>query len=145
MPADDWLDEARDSYDADADAYAEVVTGLLDGNPALRAGLALFADSVADTGGGPVADVGCGPGYVTRHLHDLGVDTHRRTPGQVSTWLRDSGFTLDAEFVLRPDDDVPGAIVFAHRPAGHRRDHPDAPVPRSARPRRISSARRPSC
>ncbi|MBM6401953.1 class I SAM-dependent DNA methyltransferase [Phycicoccus sonneratiae] len=213
MP-DDWLDEARDSYDTDADAYAEVVTGLLDGNPALRAGLALFADSVADAGGGPVADVGCGPGYVTRHLCDLGidafgidlspgmvararqdhpdldftvgtmtglaladaslggvlafwsvihvpddavpgvfdefgrvlrpgapvlvgfhvgdgtrrtteghsgrsigVDTHRRTPRQVSTWLRDSGFEIDAELLLRPDDDVPGAIVFAHRPA----------------------------
>lgn len=24
--------------------------------------------------GGPVADVGCGPGYVTGHLHELGVD-----------------------------------------------------------------------
>jgi SAM-dependent methyltransferase len=26
------------------------------------------------TGGGPVVDVGCGPGYVTAHLHKLGVD-----------------------------------------------------------------------
>ncbi|WP_436942528.1 class I SAM-dependent methyltransferase [Streptomyces sp. SudanB66_2053] len=25
-------------------------------------------------GGGPVADVGCGPGHVTAHLHNLGVD-----------------------------------------------------------------------
>ncbi|MGG5259434.1 class I SAM-dependent methyltransferase [Phycicoccus avicenniae] len=212
MPA-DWLDEARHSYDADADAYAQVVTGLLDANPALRASLALFADLVERAGGGPVADVGCGPGYVTRHLHDLGVeafgidlspgmaararrdhpdldftvgtmtglaladgslggvlaywsvihvpddavpgvfdeflrvlrpgapvlvgfhvgdatertteghsgrtigvDTHRRTPEKVSTWLRDSGFHIDAELVLRPDDDVPGAILFGRRP-----------------------------
>ncbi len=210
----DWLDEARDSYDVDADAYAEVVTGLLDGNPALRASLGLFADLVRESGAGPVADVGCGPGYVTRYLHDLGldafgidlspgmvavarrdhpdlrfevgtmtdldladgsmggvpafwsvihvpddalpgvftgfrrvlrpgcpllvgfhvgdgtrrtteghsgqdidVDTHRRTPEQVSGALRDSGFEIDAELLVRPDDDVPGAIVFAHHPA----------------------------
>lgn len=212
MPA-DWLDEARDSYDVDADAYAEVVTGLLDRSPALRAGLALFAETVADAGGGPVVDVGCGPGYVTRHLHDLGVDafgvdlspamvararsdhpdltftvgsmtglaladaslggvlafwsvihvpddavpgvfdefhrvlhpgapvlvgfhvgdrtertseghsgraigvdTHRRTPQRISTWLRESGFVVDVELLMRPHDDVPGAIVLAHRP-----------------------------
>ena len=31
-------------------------------------------ESVLGAGGGPVADVGCGPGYVTHHLHDAGVD-----------------------------------------------------------------------
>ena len=71
---DRWLDDTRDSYDADAAAYAEQVRGLLDVNPYLRASLGLFADLVSGAGGGPVADVGCGPGYVTRHLHDLGLD-----------------------------------------------------------------------
>ena len=73
MP-DSWLSDTRSSYDTDASGYAEKVRGLLDGSPYLRASLALFAELVRDAGGGPVADVGCGPGYVTGHLHDLGVD-----------------------------------------------------------------------
>jgi SAM-dependent methyltransferase len=212
--ADNWLTDTRSSYDADADGYAEKVDGLLETSPFLRASLALFADLVRDAGGGPVADVGCGPGYVTRHLHDLGVDafgidlspemvaiarrdhpdlrfevgtmtdldladgsiggivafwsvihipddlvptvfeefrrvlrpggpllvgfhvgdetihssegytgrsisvdSHRRTPAVMSDWLRDAGFTIDGELLMRPDDEVPGAIVFARRPA----------------------------
>lgn len=206
----DWLDDTRTSYDADADAYADQVRGLLEGSPALRAALALFAELVRGAGGGPVADVGCGPGYVTRHLHDLGVDafgidlspemvavarrdhpdlrfevgtmtdldladdsvagvlafwsvihvpdelvpqvfaefhrvvrpggpvlvgfhvgdgtrtttegysgrtirvdSHRRRPAQISQWLREAGFRIDAELLMRPDDEVPGAIVIA--------------------------------
>ena len=73
MP-DDWLSDTRSSYDTDASGYAEKVRGLLDGSPYLRASLALFAELVGDAGGGPVADVGCGPGYVTSYLHDIGVD-----------------------------------------------------------------------
>src|SRR5918994_6367086 len=71
MP-DNWLNETRESYDTDAAGYAEKVRGLLDDRPYLRAGLAVFTEAVRD--GGPVADGGCGPGYVTRHLNDLGVD-----------------------------------------------------------------------
>src|SRR3954468_19430453 len=72
--ADAWLSDTRASYDTDAPGYAEKVRGLLDGKPYLRASLALFAELVHGAGGGPVADVGCGPGYVTAHLHDAGVD-----------------------------------------------------------------------
>lgn len=207
---DSWLDDTRDSYDTDADAYAEQVRGLLDTNPYLRGSLQMFADLVNDAGGGAVADVGCGPGYVTRHLHDLGleafgidlspgmiavarrdhpdlrfeegsmtdldladhslagvvafwsvihvpdefvpavfaefrrtlraggpmlvgfhvgdevghtgvgysgrsvnVDSYRRPTAKVARWLRDAGFTIDAELVMRPDEDVPGAILLA--------------------------------
>jgi SAM-dependent methyltransferase len=206
-----WLNETRESYDTDAAGYAEKVRGLLDDRPYLRAGLAVFAEAVRD--GGAVADVGCGPGYVTRHLHDLGVDafgidlspemiaiarrdhpdlgfevgsmtdlpladgslggvlafwsvihipdsavpgvfeefrrvlrpggsvlvgfhvgdetrhstigytgrsinvdSHRRTSEQISQWLRDAGFAVEAELLIRPDDEVPGAIVFALKP-----------------------------
>jgi len=205
-----WLSDTRTSYDTDARAYAEEVRGLLDGSPYLRASLALFAELVRDVGDGLVADVGCGPGYVTRHLHDLGVDafgidlspemiavarhdhpdlrfevgtmteldlpddsvvgllafwsvihvpdtavpgvfeefqrvlrpgcpllvgfhvgdgtrrtregysgrpidvdSHRRRPDTVARWLREAGFTIEAELVMRPDEDVPGAIVIA--------------------------------
>jgi SAM-dependent methyltransferase len=209
MP-DSWLCDTRTSYDTDASGYAEKVRGLLDGSPYLRASLALFAELVRDAGGGPVADVGCGPGYVTRHLHDLGVDafgidlspemialarrdhpdlrfevgtmtdldmaensvtgllafwsvihvpdhsvpgvfeqfrrvlrpggpllvgfhvgdqtrhtsegysgrlinvdSYRRRPDQVARWLREAGFTIEAELVMRPDEEVPGAIILA--------------------------------
>lgn len=209
MP-DTWLSDTRASYDADASGYAEKVRGLLAQQPYLRGCLALFAESVQSAGGGPVADVGCGPGYVTRHLHDLGldafgvdlspemiaiarrdypglrfdvgtmtdldlstdsvagvlafwsvihipdhavpgvfeefrrvlrpagqvligfpvgeqvqhtsrgytgrsvdIDTHRRQPSKVEGWLRSAGFTIEATLVIRPDDDTPGAVIFA--------------------------------
>lgn len=69
-----WLSDTRESYDTGADGYAEKVRGLLEGSPYLRASLALFAAVVRDAGGGLVADFGCGPAYVTRHLNNLGVD-----------------------------------------------------------------------
>jgi hypothetical protein len=72
--ADSWLSDTRRSYDTDATGYADKVRGLLDGSPFHRASLTAFAELVHDAGGGPDADVGCGPGYVTRHLNDLGVD-----------------------------------------------------------------------
>ena len=206
----DWLSDTRASYDTDAAGYADKVRGLLDGMPYLRASLAVFAERVREVGGGPVADVGCGPGYVTAHLHELGVDafgidlspemvalarrdhpglrfdegtmtdldladdsvagvvafwsvihvpdeavpgvfeefrrvlrpggvllvgyhvgdetrhssegysgrpidvdSHRRRPPTIAGWLRDAGFELEAELVLRPDEDVPGAVTFA--------------------------------
>jgi SAM-dependent methyltransferase len=211
---DDWLSDTRSSYDTDASGYADKVEGRLEASPFLRASLSLFAELVRDAGGGPVVDVGCGPGYVTRHLADLGVDafgidlspemvaiarrdhpdlrfevgsmtdldladqsvagvlafwsvihvpddavpgvfeefrrvlrpggpllvgfhvgdetvhtsegytgrpidvdSHRRTPQVMAGWMRDAGFTIDGELVMRPDEAVPGAIVFARRPA----------------------------
>ena len=219
--ADPWLSDTRLSYDADATGYADVVRGLLDENPYLRSSLSLFAELVLEAGGGPVADVGCGPGYVTAHLHGLGVnafgidlspnmvaiarrdhpdlrfdvgtmtdldladqsvagilafwsvihvpdhavpgvfgqfrrvlrrggpvlvgfhvgdgthhtsegytgrainvDSHYRRPEQITRWLREAGFTIEAELVMRPDEDVPGAIVFARNPA-----YPPSPDP----------------
>jgi SAM-dependent methyltransferase len=71
---DDWLANARTSYDTVAVSYADHVRDALAGEPYLRASLALFADQVRAAGGGPVADVGCGPGHVTAHLDKLGVD-----------------------------------------------------------------------
>jgi 2-polyprenyl-3-methyl-5-hydroxy-6-metoxy-1,4-benzoquinol methylase len=72
---DDWLARTRASYDAEAAGYAEVVRDILGGRlPYLSAALDVFAGQVRAAGGGPVADVGCGPGHVTAHLHGLGVE-----------------------------------------------------------------------
>ncbi|XVU30341.1 class I SAM-dependent methyltransferase [Actinoplanes sp. CA-054009] len=210
--SDGWLADTRRSYDTVATSYADFVRGSLDGQPYLRSSLALFADLVHAAGGGPVADVGCGPGHVTAHLQKLGLDAfgvdlspamidvarrdhpglrfevgsmtdlrladtsvagvlafwslihvpdeeipavfahfrrvlrpggpvlvgfhagdrsrlktegygghpmnvyvHRRPPERVAGWLRDAGFTIDAQMVFGPDESVPGAVLIAHR------------------------------
>jgi len=74
MNADGWLADTRTSYDTVAVSYADQLRDALAGKPYLRATLALFADLVHAAGGGSVADVGCGPGHVTAHLHELGID-----------------------------------------------------------------------
>ncbi|NBE52454.1 class I SAM-dependent DNA methyltransferase [Streptomyces boluensis] len=212
MDTDRWLADTRTSYDTVAVSYADRIRDALGREPYLRAALAVFADSVRAAGGGPVADVGCGPGHVTAHLHELGVDAfgidlssvmvdvarrdhpglrfevgsmtdldladaslvgliafwslihvpdeavptvlrhfrrvlrpggplvlgfhvgdesrlktqgygghpmnvhvHRRQPDQVATWLRDTGFTVEAHLLLDLDEPVPGAVLFARR------------------------------
>ena len=64
----DPLDATRRSYDAVASTYAALFGAELAGKPLDRALLAAFAETVS----GPVADLGCGPGHVTAHLHGLG-------------------------------------------------------------------------
>jgi hypothetical protein len=74
MDADGWLADTRTSYDTVAASYADQLRDALAGLPYVGAAVALFAEMVHTAGGGPVADVGCGPGHVTGHLHELGVD-----------------------------------------------------------------------
>jgi len=69
----DWLTDTRDSYDTVAASYADLLRDALERQPLPRGVLALFAELVRDTGG-PVADLGCGPGRLTAHLRDRGVD-----------------------------------------------------------------------
>ena len=68
------LDATAHAYDAVAVRYAEFARDELDTLPLDRAVLAAFAELVRDTGTGTVADLGCGPGRVTAHLRDLGLD-----------------------------------------------------------------------
>jgi SAM-dependent methyltransferase len=208
-----WLTDTRNSYDAVAASYAEETRDLLDRRIYVRAGVVLFAELVRAIGGGPVADVGCGPGHTTALLRELGADAfgidlspamienarrehpgarfevgsmtdlkladeslagvlawwsliyipdeavpdvlgqflrvlrpggvlavgfhvgneskvetvdgdrtlqayvHHRQPSRVAGWLREAGFTVEAQQLLDPDEPKPGAILFARRPA----------------------------
>ncbi|MEU7840286.1 class I SAM-dependent methyltransferase [Micromonospora sp. NPDC049114] len=73
MSVDGWLADTRTSYDTVAVSYAHLVRDFLAQAPYERAALALFADHVRAAGGGPVADVGCGPGRITAYLNELGI------------------------------------------------------------------------
>ncbi|MGW2373173.1 class I SAM-dependent methyltransferase [Kitasatospora sp. NPDC001683] len=70
----DSLPATREAYDAVAERYAQQFTDSLRDRPLERALLAAFAESVRAGGEGEVADLGCGPGYVTAHLRGLGLE-----------------------------------------------------------------------
>ena len=57
------------AYDAVAREYDRQISDELDHKPLDRAWLTAFADLVGTTG--TIADVGCGPGHVTRYLAEL--------------------------------------------------------------------------
>jgi SAM-dependent methyltransferase len=212
MSAQGWIADTRTSYDTVAASYADLLRDALANAPYERAMLALFAELVHTAGGGPVVDVGCGPGRITAHLQTLGVDAfgidlspamidiarrdypglrfevgsmtdldvpdafvaglvawfslihipddeipavlahfhrvlrpggtllvvfhvgdgidlktqgygghpmnvhvHRRPPERVADWLRDAGFTVDAQMVHWPNENAQGAFIFARR------------------------------
>ncbi|CAN5346370.1 class I SAM-dependent methyltransferase [soil metagenome] len=64
------MNDTRDSYDLVAANYASATRHELAARPLDRALLAAFAELAI----GPVVDFGCGPGHVTAHLHQLGLD-----------------------------------------------------------------------
>lgn len=64
-------DTAR-AYDAVADDYVVHIYRELEDKPLDRELLDRFADAVR--GQGPVRDIGCGPGHVTRYLHERGIE-----------------------------------------------------------------------
>ena len=70
MTEDSFLPNVRHAYDTIAEAYVEYVRDEMASQPFERAMLAVFAETVR----GRVLDVGCGPGRITAHLHELGMD-----------------------------------------------------------------------
>jgi SAM-dependent methyltransferase len=69
------LAATRRAYDTVAHDYAEMLQNELAAKPYDRAMLAAFAELVRSGGAGTrVADLGCGPGRVTAHLDELGLD-----------------------------------------------------------------------
>ncbi|GAB2777608.1 class I SAM-dependent methyltransferase [Streptomyces chlorus] len=75
----EFLRATRSSYDAIADDYADRFGDGLAGLPLERSLLTAFAELARTPGRAagstspPVADLGCGPGYVTARLHRLGL------------------------------------------------------------------------
>ncbi|MEW2162877.1 class I SAM-dependent methyltransferase [Streptomyces sp. NPDC007084] len=67
------LPATRASYDTVAADYAALFSGDV-AQPLETALLAEFAQRVRAGGGGPVGDLGCGPGRMTIHLKKLGLD-----------------------------------------------------------------------
>ena len=65
-----FLKNVRHAYDTIAEAYVEYVRDEMASQPFERAMLAVFAETVR----GKILDVGCGPGRITAHLHELGMD-----------------------------------------------------------------------
>ena len=67
--------------------------------------------------------VGFHVGDETRHTSEgytgrpIDVDSHHRRPTKIMGWLHEAGFTIDAELVIGPDEDVPGAVIFARSDA----------------------------
>jgi SAM-dependent methyltransferase len=66
------IDNVRDSYNSIAELYTAVARGDIDRDIPDREWLAEFAQ-LATLVDGVVADLGCGPGYVTNHLAELGL------------------------------------------------------------------------
>jgi SAM-dependent methyltransferase len=64
-----YLTTTRTAYDTLAAAYVDFIRDEMAAQPFDRAMLAVFAETVQ----GPVMEIGCGPGRISAHLHDLGV------------------------------------------------------------------------
>jgi SAM-dependent methyltransferase len=113
-----WLEDIRVSYDTVAVSYLEFVRDLLDDAPYERAALALFADQVRAAGGGPVADVGCGPGRVTALLRQHGLDVFGidLSPAMIELARRDfPGMRFDVGSMTDldlPDASLGGVIAW---------------------------------
>jgi ubiquinone/menaquinone biosynthesis C-methylase UbiE len=68
-----WIADAGNSYDRVADRYADLVRTGLEALPLEKRLVDHFAHTVVEAGGGPVLDVGCGPGWLTRDLSSRGL------------------------------------------------------------------------
>jgi SAM-dependent methyltransferase len=107
-----WLVDTRTSYDTVAVSYADLLRDALAAAPYERGTLATFAALVHEGGGGPVADVGCGPGRLTGYLAGLGLDAFGidLSPGMIEVARRDHP-GLRFEVGSMTDLDLPDAAL----------------------------------
>lgn len=139
------LHTTRAFYDAIAVDYAERYKTVLADTPLDRAMLAAFAERARDRAAGPVADLGCGPGRVTAHLHALGLDVFGvdLSPAMVALARREhpdlrfdegsmtaleltdgalSGIVAWYSLIHMPQEQLPAVFAEFHRllaPGGH--------------------------
>jgi SAM-dependent methyltransferase len=125
----------RVAYDTVAVDYAEVLRTELERKPLDRAMLGTFAELVQASGGGPVADLGSGPGRVTAYLHALGLSAfgidlspgmvavarqaHRLSPDHVADLLSQAGLVVDARLLREPagpHEKVRQAYIMVRKP-----------------------------
>ncbi|KAA2265750.1 methyltransferase domain-containing protein [Solihabitans fulvus] len=114
----DFVRTTRASYDTVAVNYAELLDGQLQNKPFDRAMLTAFADVVKAADGGPVAELGCGPGLITAHLHSLGLAIRGidLSPKMVAVARQrhpelqfDEGSMLDLDL---PDESLRGVLAW---------------------------------
>jgi SAM-dependent methyltransferase len=111
-----FLRATRAAYDTVAVDYAELLRDELASRPLERAMLGVFAEQVQAAGGGPVADVGCGPGRVTAYLHSLGLTASGvdLSPGMIDVARRtypDLRFDIGSMLALDLADGVLAGVV----------------------------------
>lgn len=119
--------ETRAAYDTVAVSYAELVRTSLAETPMDRAVLGVFTEQVRTGGGGPVGDLGCGPGRLTVDLHRSGLDAFGidLSPGMIEVARArhpDLRFEVGSlEALALPDGGLAGALVWyslIHVPPG---------------------------
>lgn len=116
----------RATYDAISSAYDEALRDELDGKPLDRA----LLDALVELAGeGTIADVGCGPGHVTKYLADrhpdvVGIDLSPAMIAIAREHSPDLSFTVGSMLQIPVDDDAwAGAIALysiIHLSAGER-------------------------
>jgi SAM-dependent methyltransferase len=116
MTDSDFLAETRASYDTIAAHYTQWIRGELARRPVDRALLVAFAEIVTASGSPVVADIGCGPGRVTAHLRELGVEAFGidLSPGMVEqarATYPELRFEVGSMLDLALDDAALGGVV----------------------------------
>jgi SAM-dependent methyltransferase len=111
-----YLHATRTAYDTVAVDYERLARDELNAKPLDRAMLAAFSELVQAPGTGQVADLGCGPGRITAHLHSLGVDAFGidLSPEMIAVARRTHPglrFAEGSMTALDLEDDVLGGIV----------------------------------